>query len=97
MLVRATEVAQERHKSAPRAAKERPRVPTGSVGCEVDGRWTVGGCAPGGMRGAWQGGGSKDPGEFGRISKKVCIRADLGRRQGAADLIASRIPPGPDR
>ena len=34
-------------------------------------------------------GGSKDPGEFGRISKKVCMRANLGRRQGAADSIES--------
>ena len=34
MHVRATEIAQERHESAPKAAKERPRVPRGAVGCE---------------------------------------------------------------
>ena len=45
--------------------------------------------------GPGRGGGSKDPGEFGRISKKVCMRAGSGRRQGAADSNAPRIPPSP--
>ena len=82
--------AQELCKSAPRTAKDATRAPK----INETGSPMVVRCAHGGMRGVCGGGGEVNLPSSARVLQKVCMRAGLARRQGAADSNATRIPPG---
>ena len=94
--------AQEASKSVPRASKSAPtarkKAPRGPKGSGRASPWAIRGQSMGDpwagsaqwRRPAEEGGGGKPPLESGRKFVRY-----LTRRQGAADLIAPRIPPTP--